>query len=759
MRRRGFIFTLDALLSWVLVALVLISIASVVETSMPLYTSTMQNENKALAEGGILKTFRTVPLNQLVSPEQIDDWINKSVLDLTYVSPDMPPPLQIVATYWALNNPTYRQNAEKIMSALLSNFTKGYKYQLIINNYTSPPYLTFDNSYENATDVGSATMMVSGYLLNTNPRGYVAKAYLTKIVTDQRKLVGIQRVLAGGGEYCSNLEYTPPTFNWYPLEVDLLNISYQTPPDDNSVVSEGRFQLRGGRYSGGGTVNADWDLNGWYVYYYNGLVELYNGNLLINLYITSPPEVIDRGSTYEIERYTVDEVYVEDSYGNYVDIHLNSGIYVEITWKKNWRGRWYISSSKAYTTNPDIRYYSCEDYDDNSLNVNFTIELPSDAYVTDAILNLATRAGENVDFKINGNTTTTTGVRALDVTQYFHNSTNTISAFFYNPQWYEMGFGSGSWIDIGYVTSTPQADDPGLVRLYSVTSEGGTGIYYLNSLFVPGKVTGIEINLTFSGVHEVRVYYSNGTALNLIYENTSITRNNLYLDNSTIMAGLLNYTTLEDLSKKNFNIVIMLDAEYDPTKSRPVRYAGQDYHVEWNNERVLYGYPYSWIEISYVPTVMTNRFYIPMEETYELSSGDGNVYSDIAYTMLFSYYLPNKAIPWYVDVWSAISFSGYPQGTTTIYEGLDGSYKFLEFPLDLYLIRVAYTRLVDEIMVPGQTNEFKIVSSSADYGFRYRDSRAIVHYFLNGYAPPTETCLRTTLRITPVGTISLTGTT
>ncbi|WP_054841105.1 hypothetical protein [Thermococcus peptonophilus] len=199
MRRRGFIFTLDALLSWVLVALVLISIASVVETSMPLYTSTMQNENKALAEGGILKTFRTVPLNQLVSPEQIDDWINKSVLDLTYVSPDMPPPLQIVATYWALNNPTYRQNAEKIMSALLSNFTKGYKYQLIINNYTSPPYLTFDNSYENATDVGSATMMVSGYLLNTNPRGgYVAKAYLTKIVTDQRKLVGIQRVLAGG---------------------------------------------------------------------------------------------------------------------------------------------------------------------------------------------------------------------------------------------------------------------------------------------------------------------------------------------------------------------------------------------------------------------------------------------------------------------------------------------------------------------------------------------------------------------------------
>lgn len=751
--RRGFIFTLDALLAVTLVTIIVVGIIGVTSNASGIYTTQIRGENKQMAEN-LLETFRTVPLSNLVSPTQIETWINGTdpVLDLTYVNPQMPP-LQIVATYWALNSTDYRGKAETIMRYLLDNLAGGYKYQLIINNYTSP-YLTFDNSYENASDVGSATVLVSGYVSNETPRGYVAKAYLTKLVTSQEKLVGIQRVLAGG-EYCSNPE--PLDYDDDPLTITSLYVDYQTVSGDKNTVQSGRFQLTGS-YNGG-SLNIDEDLSGWSVRYnlnwwdYVTSITITNGVKEITLYTSY-------NSGNNPETYDVEAITYEDANGNQAVISLNDGIYVEVSWSWDWG--WYISSSRAYTTVPNIDSavyripvppYTCNwrDYSDNSLDVGIGFKLPLDASDMSGLLNYATRMGESVSFTLNGDQ-----IISADISSSLVEGDNVLEAMFTNPQGPEIGFGSGSWISLKYKTSTPQVDDPGLVKLYNVTSEG-TGIYYLNSLFVPGNVTGINIKLTVEGVHEIRIYYSNGTALNLIYENTSIPTGltTIIIDNETLMKGqpslgikgLLNYTTFQELSKRNFNLIIMLDAYYDPSYDPPVRYAGQDYNYNWNYERILYSYPNSYINITYIPKVTTTRFTIPLEQTYSVN-GEDPVYWVVGYDLLgnpiygfagyrimyFDYYLPDRAIPWYVDTWTAIHFSGYPEGTTTLYEGPNANTKVFEFPLDYYLIRLDYTRLNTNIMVPGETNRFNLESNSNDYVFRVDDSRAIVHYFLNGYA-------------------------
>lgn len=125
----------------------------------------------------------------------------------------------------------------------------------------------------------------------------------------------------------------------------------------------------------------------------------------------------------------------------------------------------------------------------------------------------------------------------------------------------EVGLGSGSWVDLGYVILMLYVDDFGLIKFYDVISKG-IGIYYFNFIFVLGNVMGIEMNFIFSGVYEVRVYYFNGIVFNLIYENMSIIGNNFYISNLIIMRGLLRYIILESFFRKNFNFVIMFDVEY-----------------------------------------------------------------------------------------------------------------------------------------------------------------------------------------------------
>uniref|UniRef100_UPI0026268D04 hypothetical protein n=1 Tax=Thermococcus sp. TaxID=35749 RepID=UPI0026268D04 len=496
---------------------------------------------------------------------------------LTYVTPQMPP-LQIAATYWALSSkyPQFKTYAEIILGYLLHDLAKGYNYQLIINNYTSP-YLTFNNSYANASEVGSATMMVSGYVSSQLPRGYVAKAYIAKVLTVQHRLIGIQRVLAGG-----------------------------------------------------------------YYGYYG-----YLNTLTIGIPIYLPSSITPIGGGLDIyERhigYTFDVVKFNNK-------------------------SWYYA----------VGYY----------------QIPP---------------------------------------EYIHSGKNFLYLRVTSNDEDEIGVGSGSWVSLTYKTSTLTVSNPGLVRLYNVTSEG-TGIYYLNSLFVPGNVTGISIKLTVSGVHVVRIYYSNGTGMALVYEKrlSSTGLQTIYIPNSTIVPNITKYTTLQDLSKKNFKLIIMLDAYYNPNYSRPVRYAGQDYKYYWDNVRKLYGYPYSYINITYIPKVRVSKFTVPMEEMYNLSP------STTSYYMTFSYYLPEKAIPWYVDIWSGVVYtpgSANPQNYIYVYEGPDAGTEFLTFPLDFYMIRLAYTRIIPNIMIPGGWNTFYIESGDPYYFFRPQVSRAIVHYFLNGYAP------------------------
>ncbi|NJE62033.1 hypothetical protein [Thermococcus sp. 21S7] len=745
--RRGFIFTLDALLAVMLVTIIVVGIIGVTSNASSVYTTQIRGENKQMAEN-LLETFRTVPLSNLVSPTQIEKWINGTdpVLDLTYVNPQMPP-LQIVATYWALNSTGYKQKAEAIMKYLLDNLAGGYKYQLIINNYTSP-YLTFDNSYENASDVGSATAMVSGYVSNETPRGYVAKAYLTKMVAAQEKLVGIQRVLAGG-EYCSKPE--PLDYDDYTLTVSSIYLDYQTVPgDENTVQSGSSFRLSG--YYAEGNVNVDEDLSGWSVEYYNDIVYdplndryLYTGYIILTNGVKTIELYLNRRFSSFTTRYEVQEIIYKDANGNQAVISLNDGIYVEVSWSWDWG--WYISSSRAYTTVPNIDSavyripvppYTCNwrDYSDNSLDVKFNIELPEDLTPIEGTLSVYTRKlGNTFDLVKFNNAEWHNREGELTIPPDEIKPTNLVELKVSPYSSDELGLGSGSWVYLKYRTSTPKADDPGLVKLYTITSEG-TGIYYLNSLFVPGSITGINIKLTVEGVHEVRIYYSNGTALNLVYENTSVPTDltTITIDNETLMKGqpslgikgLLNYTTLQELSKKNFNLIITLDAKYE---DGDLLYAGQDYHVEWNNQRILHGYPDSYINITYIPKVTTTRFTIPIEETHELSSD--------SYTeMHFNYYLPDKAQPWYVDVWTGISYtpgSIDPSHNIILKEG-PYQQEFLRFPLDIYLIRVAYTRISPDIMVNGSTNKFKIESGDQYYGFRAGVSRAIVHYFLKGYA-------------------------
>ncbi|NJE00513.1 hypothetical protein [Thermococcus sp. JdF3] len=713
--RRGFIFTLDALLALTLITVIVVGIIGVTENASGVYLTQIRGENKQVAQN-LLETFRTVPLSNLVPSTTIEDWMDDGTLDLTYVSPQMPP-LQIVATYWALNSTEYRQRAEAIMKYLLDNIAKGYKYQLIINNYTSP-YLTFDNSYKNASDVGSTTIMVSGYISNETPRGYVAKAYLTKMVTSQEKLVGIQRVLAGG-EYCTDPkpDVSYATYNGRSLAVSTLCILYSTYSGYPSKVKFGSFRIIGS-YSRG-NVDIDEDLSGWSVSYW---VNFFSGHVT-RVRLTDGWKTLDlhvsyvQGSTTEL--YKVTEVYYEDQNGNVVYVSLSDGVYVEITWKWSWEYGWYI-------------YASGSDSPDNTLDVNFTVELPEDLTPIEGVLSVYTRKVWNTFDKIRFNNmvwSDTEGELSIPVDEIKPTNVVELEVSRYDSA-REVGFGSGSWINLKYRTSAPKVDDPGLVRLYNVTSEG-TGIYYLNSLFVPGNITGINIKLTVEGVHEVRIYYSNGTGLNPIYEKTGLDGGytTLSIDNATLLGELTNYTTLEELSKRNFNLVIMLDAYYD-NETKSVRYAGQDYRSEWNSRRVLYGYPDSYINITYASRVTMTKFTIPIEETHELSS-------DSDTEMHFSYYLPDKAIPWYVDVWTGIS---YTPGVVDLSKSIilkEGPYQseFLRFPLDLYLIRVAYTKVADNIMVNGSTNTFRIESEDANYGFRAWVSRAIVHYFLRGYVP------------------------
>ncbi|MDK2913703.1 MAG: hypothetical protein PWQ79_618 [Thermococcaceae archaeon] len=237
MRRRGFLFTLDALLALLLVAMFVTSIAAITEGNV--HSTYMRSQSKYTAED-VLMMLRTVPLNQIVSGDVIKDWVDNETLDPLLVSPEMSP-LDIVATYWA-TEPIFpekhlKDKAVYIMRYILDMALKGYHYELIINNYTVPYLGRKGANYSSAFDVSSATLVLSGYKYNQTPRGYMARAYLTKATIEREDLYGWFRVLAGA-------DYA----NGVPL--NRLNITrvISLPADATPLSADGKFVSRQGEY-------------------------------------------------------------------------------------------------------------------------------------------------------------------------------------------------------------------------------------------------------------------------------------------------------------------------------------------------------------------------------------------------------------------------------------------------------------------------------------------------------------------------------
>lgn len=237
MRRRGFLFTLDALLALLLVAMFLTSIEAITEGNV--HSTYMRSQSKYTADD-VLMMLRTVPLNQIVPGDVIKDWVDNGTLDPILVTPEMSP-LDIVATYWA-TEPIFpekhlKDKAVYIMRYILDVALKGYHYELIINNYTVPYLGRKGANYSSAFDVSSATLLLSGYKYNQTPRGYMARAYLTKANIEREDLYGWFRVLAGA-DYGN---YGP---------VNRLNITrvISLPPDANPISADGKFVSRQGEY-------------------------------------------------------------------------------------------------------------------------------------------------------------------------------------------------------------------------------------------------------------------------------------------------------------------------------------------------------------------------------------------------------------------------------------------------------------------------------------------------------------------------------
>jgi len=381
-------------------------------------------------------------------------------------------------------------------------------------------------------------------------------------------------------------------------------------------------------------------------------------------------------------------------------------------------------------------YYSDGWWYPNTLTVESHFRLPEDAEIGAADLRLVQRTERQTStFDLNGHPLSA-GYHS-DVSSYLSGGDNVLTATFttsYPPgECYEIGYGSGSMIYVKYKTKSVNSAsfDPAkrYGELYDVQSY--TGIYYLNALFVPGTVTSISMHLVTEGVSDIRVYYAYGANYyELVHK--SVDPSGVVETDITgqeMEAGLSSYGfTIENLSQRYFNLVIALDSWWDSEN----RYFVYDINYRF---RRLYGGGQSYIDIDYIPTTITTRYSIPLSifkdygDIHYGGESVGNRYQE----MSFDYYLPPNAEPWYVDVWTAIQFTTFtPTSYTTI---SDNGQKIYDYYSDIYMIRVAYSRQNELMMVPGKTNEFVAKSSDVNqYGFRYGESRAIINYFIQAYA-------------------------
>ncbi|EEB74753.2 hypothetical protein [Thermococcus sp. AM4] len=231
--RRGFVFTLDALLSLVLISFFLVGIVASLYQSQNVYGTYLRGESKYTAEN-TLKILRTVPLRNLVPPDIIENWSSgdekSAVLYSDLVSPDMSP-LEIVATYWA-TGPLYpkrdlRHKAEIILGYILNSTLKGYDYELLINNYTSPYLRKVGADPSKVPEVSPATLVMSGYAYNQTPRGYMARAYLTKLGSKETSYIYTGMEYMGYGYYTNSNT---------PIDVKMIVPNEKLLPDDANII-------------------------------------------------------------------------------------------------------------------------------------------------------------------------------------------------------------------------------------------------------------------------------------------------------------------------------------------------------------------------------------------------------------------------------------------------------------------------------------------------------------------------------------------
>ncbi|WP_297509203.1 hypothetical protein [Thermococcus sp.] len=228
MRRAGFVFTLDALLSLIIVFVVVTSVLSVEENTFQVYSSVMRMKTVYTAED-MITILSTVPLESLVNDSVIENWTETGVLNTSlFISPEMPP-LKIALTYWALSNISkyhslnLTSKAGKILKYVITHNFQGYGFELDVN---STKLVSFGNP-SSARDVTVATTVMSGFKRGRKPLGYVSRAYLTYAQHTYSQLIGIQRIVAAGWDNTIQVD----------IPVDL-------PEDAGDITAEGAFYAR-----------------------------------------------------------------------------------------------------------------------------------------------------------------------------------------------------------------------------------------------------------------------------------------------------------------------------------------------------------------------------------------------------------------------------------------------------------------------------------------------------------------------------------
>ncbi|CAI1492407.1 conserved protein of unknown function [Thermococcus nautili] len=232
--RRGFVFTLDAVLALFLVLIMITAITTAESQVQSVYKTKMRMGELGDANA-MLKLLRTVPLSQLVPASVIQDWESgpDPVLNLTLVTPDMSP-LEIAATYWAVSpiypGQDYRKKASVILGYILNSTLRGYNYELLINNWTNAFMSKGAYNYSLAKDVSSATLVLSGYAYNQTPRGYVARAFLSKLKAKVTSYVyqGDYIATQHSGKQIQ-ITYIIPT-SQFPSNTTILNVAWYVEP-------------------------------------------------------------------------------------------------------------------------------------------------------------------------------------------------------------------------------------------------------------------------------------------------------------------------------------------------------------------------------------------------------------------------------------------------------------------------------------------------------------------------------------------------